>query len=174
MKNMQPGEIYHEEIGSFWGRLAVGFFFGLGLLFLTLLIYQREYRPIGDKPAPDWYFLLMAGLMLLVGYVVRNFATLTISATPRGLTAGYGRFRQHVDWADVAKAELFKRSAFLTFAGYGIRLGRLNSKTMLAYNTMGASLILLELRQGRYKYFAFSTKRPDEVMALIKSWGKIK
>jgi hypothetical protein len=165
---MQPGELYHEEIGSFWGRLAVGLFFSIGVLFLVLLIYQPIYGPIGDKPAPDWYFLLMAGLMLLVGYVVRNFATLTISATPRGLTAGYGRFRFEAAWADVAGAQLFNRSAFLTFAGYGIRWGRLNGKTVLAYNTMGASLILLELRQGRYKYFAFSTKKPDEVMALIK------
>jgi hypothetical protein len=171
---MQPGEIYHEEISSFWGRLAVGLFFGLGVLFLILLIYQREYGPIGDKPAPDWYFLLMAAVMLLVGYVVRNFATLTVSASAAGLSAGYGRFRYLVSWSNIVRAEIFKGSALLTFAGYGIRLGRLNGKRVLAYNTMGASLILLELHQGRYKYFAFSTKRPDEVMALVKSWGKIK
>jgi hypothetical protein len=34
---------------------------------------------------------------------------------------------------------------------------------------MGSTRGLLEMKQGRYKYFGFSTKHPDGVMGLIGS-----
>jgi len=169
---MQPDELYHEEIGSFWGRLAIAVMFAVSLLFLILFFWQRAYGAIGSDPAPDWFYLVMFAFFLAFGLLVLNFSSLTISATTRGLTAAYGHFRHSVAWEDIAGVELDQGSALKQYGGYGIRYGWRNGRLVLVYNTMGNALILLDVNKGNYRYFGFSTKRPDEVMSLIRSYKK--
>jgi hypothetical protein len=169
----EPDEIYHEEIGSFWGKLAVVLFFCLSLLFIILFFYQRAYGPIGGTDSvPDWFYLMILAIFLLIGLLVINFYSLTISATTSGIMAGYGRFRYRIPWGNVAGYEMDKGSALRHYGGYGIRYGFKNGRTVLVYNTMGSPLVLLELKKGNYKYFGFSTRRPDEVMGIIRSYTK--
>ena len=166
----QSDELYYEEIGSFWGRLAVALFFGLSLLFILLFFYQRHYGPIGgEDSAPGWFYIMMFGIFLAIGLLVINFCSLTISLTTEGITAGYGMFRRHVGWDEVSGYELDKGSAVRQYGGYGIRFGWKKGGAVLVYNTMHSSLIVLELGSSRgYRYFGFSTRHPDEVMALIE------
>jgi hypothetical protein len=169
MRIGQSEELYYENLGSFWGKLAVALFFGLSILFIILFFYQRIHGPIGDKPAPGWFFITMFGIFLLLGLLVVNFYSLTISITTEGITAAYGLFRHHVPWDNVAGYELDKGSALRQYGGYGIRFGWRKGGAVLVYNTMRSSLIMLELRTGdSYRYFGFSTRHPDEVMALIE------
>jgi hypothetical protein len=170
MRIRQSDELYYEKIGSFWGRLAVVLFFSLSILFIILFFYQRIHGPIGDKPAPDWFFITMFGTSLAIGLLVINFYALIISVTTEGVTAGYGLFRHHVPWDNVAGYELDRGSALRQYGGYGIRFGWRKGGPVLVYNTMRSSLIVLELRTGSsYRYFAFSTRHPDEVMGVIEN-----
>jgi hypothetical protein len=158
-------------MGSFWGRLAVVLFFCVTALMLVLYLYQRLHGPLGDKPSPDWFFLMMAGIFLIVGIFTVNFISLTIHITTEGLTAAYGLFKQHIPWDNVAGYEMGKGTALLSYGGYGIRFGWKKGGAVLVYNIMGAPLVTLELRSGRFKYFAFSTRHPEEAAALIEKWA---
>jgi hypothetical protein len=153
----QVNEIYHEKIASFWGKVASVLFFGASLLFAILFFYQWTYGPIGDKPTPDWFFIIMFFVFLTIALLSTNFNSLTISATTSGITAGYGRFRYHILWED---------------GGYGIRFGRRNEGSVLVYNTMGSPVVLIEVKNGKYRYFGFSNKHSDKVMELVERYKK--
>ncbi len=169
---MQPGEFYRERIGFFWGWLAAVLFIGMTIMFLVLFFVQRSQGPIGDNPAPDWLYLVMPAFFFITGLLLLNFTSFTVSADARGITAGYGRFRYFVAWSNIESAELDLRPALFAFGGWGIRMGWRNGGWMVIYNVMGTPLMLLKLKQGKSKYFGFSTKRPDEVMALIDTWKR--
>lgn len=109
---------------------------------------------------------------LVIGIVMLNFAKLTVSANPQGMTISYGHFRYFVPWDNIAGVERDERSALRSYGGWGIRYGYREGGSVLVYNIMGAPLLLLKLKQGRRKYFGFSTKRPDEVMSFIGSWTR--
>jgi hypothetical protein len=168
----QTNEIYHEKISSFWGIGASVLFFAMSLLFVMLFFYQRTNGPIGDKPAPDWFFIMMFCVFLLVGLLVTNFIALAISATTSNISAGYGRFRYSIPWENISGHELDKGSQMLLYGGYGIRFGRRKGRSVLVYNTMGSPVVLIEIKNGKYGYFGFSTKHPDEVGELIERYKK--
>jgi hypothetical protein len=169
---MQANEFYREEMSSFWGRLAIAIMFGMCLVFVMLFFYQRSYGPIGNEPAPDWFYLMMSGFFFAFSLLVINFATLSVAASPEGVTVAYGRFRYHVTWDNIASYELEKRSALRMYGGYGIRMSLGPKGRVLVYNTWDTALVALELKQGRYKQFVFSTKRADELMSIIKTWKR--
>jgi hypothetical protein len=166
----QPNEVYRERLSSFWGKAATGLFFGASLMFLVLFFYQRVYGPIGDKPAPDWFYVMMFCILLAMGLLSTNFNALTIIATTSSITAGYGRFRYRTPWANISGYELDKGSQVRQYGGYGIRFGRRKGRSVLAYNTMGCTVVLLETSSGRYKYLGLSTKHPDKVIDLIERY----
>ena len=168
----QPDELYREEIGFFWGKLSVAIMLVVSLSLFVLLAIQRTYGQIGDDPAPDLVYILLGGYFLAIGLLLLNFTTLIVSATPRGITAGYGCFRYHIAWENVAGYEVDPRRTTLAYGGYGIHIACKNSQSVLAYNIMGAPTIVLEQKQGRFKYVAFSTRRPDEVMGIIRSYKR--
>ena len=169
---MEPDELYHEEISFFWGKLAVFLFFGLSITFAFLFFYQRAYGPVGQNPPPDWFYIMMFCFFLLVAILILNFQKLTISMTQAGITASYGRIRKHIHWEDVASYQIDEGSALKQYGGYGIRFGWRSGGSVLVYNTTGGTLVLLELKRGKYKYFSFSTRRPDEVTSLIRSYKR--
>ncbi len=123
MRVRQSDELYFESIGSFWGKLAVALFFGMGILFGILLFYQRAHGPIGENPSPDWFYIMMLCIFLVISLLVINFISLTVIVTSEGIMVAYGLFRRHVAWDNLAGYELNKGSAFWQFGGYGIRLG---------------------------------------------------
>lgn len=169
---MEHDEIYCEETPFFWGRIAAGLMFCIGASFLFMLGWQMTYGPIGDDPAPDLVYLLMGAYMLMLGVFLFSFATLRISATMRGITAGYGRMRYHVAWENIMSYELDRRTSTMAYGGYGLRFSTRKGKGMIVYNITGAATIILEQKQGRFKYVAFSTKRPDELISLIESYRR--
>ena len=168
----EPDELYHEEIGFVWGRIAVALMLLVGLSQFVLLALQIANGPIGDQPAPDIVYVLLGAWFFLIGVALLNFATLTISVTPRGITTAYGRIRYHVAWDNLAGYEIDPRRATLAYGGYGIRIARRNGQSIILYNLTGAPLLILEQKRGRFKYVGFSTRQPEQLEALIRSWQK--
>jgi hypothetical protein len=169
---MDPDELYREDMPSLWGRVAAGLMFVMGLAFFFMMGWQMTYGPIGSDPAPDVFYIIMGVYMTLLGVLIFNFVTLRISVTLRGVTVGYGRFRYHVAWENIIGYELDRRTSTMAYGGYGLRFSTWKGKAMIVYNIMGAATMILEQKQGRFKYVAFSTKKPDGLMSLIESYRR--
>ena len=127
---------------------------------------------MGDKPAPDWFYLMMCLFFVLMTFVIVNFSKLVIKATSKSLTVAYGMFKRVIPWEDIADCYPDEVSVFGHYGGYGIRIGRVNGKTRLVYNVLGGERVVLGLKKGRFNEFVFSTNNPDAVMDVIK--GRIK
>jgi hypothetical protein len=161
------GVIYREKVPFFIGTLVAVLMIVLTLVFLGLFLYQILESPIGNKPAPDWYYLILCLIFLGVSVLMYNFRELTITADNQNITIAYGRIRYTIAWENVKGYYLDTNTAF-SYGGWGIRMGLSRGKTVLVYNIVGCPRVVLELYKGRFSQFAFSTKQPEEVMEIIK------
>ncbi|MFH1821045.1 MAG: hypothetical protein ABH852_01175 [Methanobacteriota archaeon] len=160
---MRVDDIYEEKILSKWNAGLLGT--ATALLFLAFA-YQTLFGPIGTRPAPDWFFLIMS--LFFLGLAI-NFSRLEIRITPESIVVGYGIIKRATPREDIEDCYLDKTSA-VSYLGWGIRLTRLGGKWRLVYNIIGSPRLVLLLKKGRFKELAFSTKNPEKVMALIKQW----
>ena len=158
---MQTDNIYEEKIFSRW---TTGILAAVTASLLFVLIYQILVEPIGTRPAPNWFFLLM--FLLFVGVMI-NFSRLSIRITTRSVNVGYGIFKHNIPWENAEDCYLDKAST-IRYGGWGIRISRVKGKWRLVYNVMGGPRVVLSLKKDRFKEFVFSTKNPEEVMEVIK------
>jgi len=161
MYKMSASAIYEEHIYSKWLSIALGIV--ICILF-GILIYQRLVGPVGTHPAAGWVLVAIALLLLAVTV---NFATLTIRLTTGGICVGYGIIKHTVPWGNVADCYEDKAST-VWYGGFGIRLGLVNGKRRLVYNTIGNPRVVIRQRQGKVQEFVFSTCNPEKVMRTIK------
>lgn len=158
---MSATAIYEERIYSKWLTIALGI---VTCILFGVLIYQRLVGPVGTHPAPDW---VLVPLTLFLLAVTLNFAALTIRLTTGGISVGYGIIRLSIPWSNVADCYQDKAST-VWYGGFGIRLGLVNGKWRLVYNTIGNPRVVIRKRQGKVQEFVFSTRNSDEVMRTIK------
>lgn len=152
---------YEERIFSGWLTAILGV---VTCVLFGVFIYQRLMGPHGTRPAPDLVLLVVALVLL---FVTVNFATLTIRLTTQGISVGYGIIRHRVDWSNVAECYQDKAST-VRYGGFGIRLGLVNGKWRLVYNTVGDPRVVVRKRQGKIQEFVFSTRNPEGVMKAIR------
>jgi hypothetical protein len=168
MAQEQEPELYREVIVFALGRAVIALFIVLTIFFLGMFISELVSRPVGDKPAPDWFYLVMCLFFVLMTFVIANFSKLVIKATSRSITVAYGLFKRVIPWEDIADCYPDESAAY-SYGGYGIRIGRVNGKLRLVYNVLGGERVVLVLKKGRFNEFVFSTNDPDAVMDVIKS-----
>lgn len=154
--------IYQEKIFSTWITAIMAL---LTATFLFFLLHQIFAQPIGARPAPNWFFLVMFLLFLAV---TLNFSVLKITMTTGGLTVNYGIFKHKIRWENIADCYLDESSP-LRYGGWGVRIAWVNGKWRLVYNVIGGPRIVLSLKKGAFKEFVFSTKNPEEVMKTIRT-----
>jgi len=152
---------YEERIFSGWLTVIVGA--ASGVLF-GLFLYQRLVGPVGTHPAPDWILLAVALLLLVITV---NFAILTVKITLHGISVSYGFIRHSVPWANVAGCYEDEAST-ARYGGFGIRLGLVNGKWRLVYNTVGDPRVVIQKRQARIREFVFSTRNPERVIRAVR------
>ena len=168
MAEAQEPEIYSEVVVFTLGRAIIALFVVLTLFFLGMFIYQILESPLGSKPAPDWYYLVMCLFFVFMTFIIINFSKLVLKATAKSLTVSYGLFKRVIPWDDVADCYPDESSSLGMYGGYGIRIGRVNGKLRLVYNVLGGERVVLVLKKGRFNEFVFSTNKPDSVMDVIK------
>jgi len=159
---MQGDNLYEEKISSKWWMTSILTAFTAGFLFI--LVYQILVGPIGTRPAPNWFFLLM--FLLFLGVVI-NFSRLSIRITYLSVKVSYGIFRHIITWENVEDCYLDEAST-ISYGGWGIRIGRVQGRWRLVYNVIGAPRVVLSLKKGKFKEFVFSTEKPEEVMNIIR------
>ena len=161
---MQAPEIYEETIPFPLMKVVLGVFIACTLLFLGLFVYQGFVGQVGSNPAPNWVYLIMFLWFAGFSALVRNFNKLAINITTQSITVGFGAFKRVTPWENVRGCYLHQASAIGSYGGWGIRMGKVKGKWTLVYNVIGCPAIVLELEEGRFKEFVFSTRNPDGVM----------
>ena len=165
---MQVAEIYEEIIPFSLMKLVLGLFIALIILFLGLFVYQVLVGPVGTKPAPDWLYLIMFVLFAGFTALIRNFDKLAIKVSTQSITVGFGIFKRVISWDDIHGCYVDDASAFGSYGGWGIRMGKVKGKWRLVYNVIGCPAVVLELEKGRFREFVFSTKNPDGVVEIAR------
>lgn len=163
---MKEENSYQEKISNRWMTAALGF---PAVWFLFVLIYQILIEPIGTRPAPNWFLLLM---FLLFAGIAINFSSLVIKITSRSIIVGYGIFRSSIAWESIKNCYPDRTSAFW-YGGWGIRIARAGGRWRKVYNILGTPRVVLSLKKGGFfEEFAFSTKDPDRMIGLITEKAK--
>ncbi|MDH7556081.1 MAG: hypothetical protein QHG94_04010, partial [Candidatus Methanosuratincola sp.] len=60
------------------------------------------------------------------------------------------------------------QASAVRYGGFGIKAGIYEGRKRLVYNVTGAKRVVLRVKGRKYDEFVFSTKRPDELMRVIK------
>ena len=154
---MQSFDIYEEKV---FAKGMTAIMAPIAALFLILALYQIMIGPIGDTPAPTWFFLIV--FILFLGLVI-NFSRLAIRITDQSISVGYGLIKHSMPLENVDECTLDEASA-VRYGGFGIRVTRVKGKNRLGYITVGSPRIVLTLKTGKFQEFTFSTKNPEELM----------
>ena len=165
---MQAPEIYEEIVPFPLAKLLIGIFVAISLSLLVLFIYQLLVGPVGSKPAPDLFYLFMFIFFAGLTYFVTNFNKLSITITAQSITVGYGILKRIIPWVNVQGCYLDEASAFGSYGGWGIRMGKVKGKWRLVYNVIGCPAVVLELERGRFREFVFSTKNAETVLEIAR------
>jgi len=132
---------------------------------LFALLYQLLIGPLGTRPASNQFLLITA---LLFFALAVNFTSLSVIVSSGGVVAAYGMLRHKIPRDNIEGCYLDETSAIL-YGGWGIRLGRVKGKWRLVYSVVGAPRVVLLLKKGWYREFAFSTRNPQEVINIIRN-----
>ena len=163
---MSADELYEEKLLFPLITVVVAILFLISLLMLILFVLQLLTGPIGNTPAPNWYYLGMFVLMLAVTFLVTNFRVLSIRITEQSVTVAYGLIKRTIPWGDI-ESGFRDESPVFGYGGWGARIARVEGRWRLAFNVIGASGVVLRLRKGRIREFMFSTKNPEQVLDII-------
>ena len=163
---MVAGELYEENLPFPLITVVTAVILLIALLMLALFVVQLVSGPIGNTPAPDWFYLVMFIFMAATTFLIANFRVLAIRITDQSVTVAYGLIKRTISWGDIEEGFLDSSSP-LGYGGWGVRIARVEGRWRLAFNVIGASGVVLRLRKGRVREFMFSTKNPEKVLGII-------
>jgi hypothetical protein len=158
--------IYREEIPLVSVKWLAGLFGLLAIGFGYALAYQVSVGPIGRRPAPDWFWALMAAMYVFLTALIWNFRHLTVEITDDHIAVGFGIFRRAIPWRRVAGVHR-DASSLLSYGGVGWRIGRRKGGWVMAFVDFRSPRIVVELRGGRVRELVFSTRDPEKVQRVI-------
>jgi len=160
---MKQNMIYEERLTAWW---MIGTFGLLSLVFLSLFFFQLVRGPVGQNPAPTWFFLLLVAVFSIFGC---NFKRLVVRLTEKDIRVSYGVLSRKVPYGSVAKC-YSSRTYTVRYGGWGIRIWRAKGGWKLGYSVVGAPLVVIELKSGMYKEFLFSSRDSIRVMEIINRY----
>lgn len=151
---------YEERVSS---RRTEALFVGLTLLFLLLFTWRATTSGLGFLPMA--LFLLFAFFL----FYSLNYRALIIRMTPEALELRFGIFRWTVSLADIEDCRLDDTSLW-RMGGAGIHFTRIRGRyrAMLNFLEHPRVVIALKRRKGPVREIAFSTRRPEEIMRLLR------
>lgn len=158
---MDEGKIiYREEKTS---RFIIGIFLLGSAFFIFAFIYQSVLKlgTIGDNPAPDWLYLVLA-IFLTICLLI--FKTVSVKITENEVIVGFNNFFiQKIKLEDIEKVKIDDKS----YAGFGLRMRFVKGKFRIAYN-VGQPRVVVSIKNKR-KEIAFSTDNPEQVIEIIQA-----
>ncbi|MCX8173851.1 MAG: hypothetical protein N3F63_04495 [Thermoplasmata archaeon] len=161
MRWMDATTIYQEKIFSkgLTGMLAI-----FTSVIILVWVYLVSRGILGLQSHLSWFFLILT--LILVALTV-NFSHLKIMLTPASITVCFGLFKHRVFWKDVENCYMDREQTFI-YGGWGLRIVKVEGKWRLAYNVIEGARVVLSLRRGKFREFVFSTRKPEEVMFIVR------
>ncbi|MFC1998159.1 hypothetical protein ACFLVR_00765 [Chloroflexota bacterium] len=164
---MDTNAIYEETLSPAMIKWIIGVMGAISIVFLASYIYQATIGPIGANSAPNWYYLLLFIIFVVITAFLTNFRKLSISITSSAITMRYGMLKSVVVWDNVAKCTVDKDSS-LGYGGFGLRLTWGHKTLIRAYNLMSRPRIALDLKTGRSRRLVFSTDNPEQILEIAR------
>jgi hypothetical protein len=161
-------EIYSETVPFSFIKYIIFSEGALGVLFLILYVMQISGNLIPDEELPSFFWLIMAAVMLGVAAFLTTLTRLRIGITQDTLRASFGFIKFETALSNINNIYEDKRSG-LTYGGWGVRISRIKGGTVLTYTALGQKKVIVELKNGKYKFFVFSTSNPEEVINTVNS-----
>ena len=96
---MPADELYEEKLPFPLATVAMVVILLVALLMLILFVLQLVSGPIGNRPALDWFYLVMFIVMLAITFLVANFRTLVIRMTDQSVSVVYGLIKRTIPWS---------------------------------------------------------------------------
>ncbi len=157
---MIGGIVYEERIVS---KVIALTFLLLTLLMVILFLYLLSLPGVDEERAALFYLIIIA-LLIFIGV---NFSVFTVRVTPDNLLLYFGIFKKRINWKDIEKCEIVNLP-WTKFGGLGIRITKIDGKMVMAYIVEKAPKLALEVKGQKYKMLVFSTRKPEELMNIIK------
>ncbi len=157
---MIGGIVYEERIVS---KVIALTFLLITVLMVILFLYLLSLPGVDEGRAALFYLIIIATI-ILIGV---NFSVFTIRATPDYLLLTFGLLKKRINWGDIENCEIVN-IPWTKFGGLGIRMTKLNGKMTLAYIVEKAPKVALEVKGQKYKMLVFSTRKPEELINIIR------
>jgi hypothetical protein len=158
--NMQDNLIYEEKISSL---RTEALFILLATLFFILMVWRVN--------TSDWDFLSIVFLLFLGIFLFYslNYRTLTIRLTSDTLKLTFGILTWTTPLDNVESCKLDNPPLVNKYGGAGIHFMFVDGRYRASFNFLEYPRVVIALRKkGRARDISFSTRRPDEVLHLIR------
>jgi hypothetical protein len=155
--------LYEERLTS---RRTTALFVALCGLCLVLWLWRRS---VGG---PGWLSGGLGFLFVMFLFYSLNYRTLVTRLTPAALTWTFGLFRWTVPVANVESCALDSElAAAQREGGAGIHFMLVRGRYRASFNFLEYPRVVIRLKNpaGPVRDLSFSTRRPDEIMALIQA-----
>jgi hypothetical protein len=154
--------LYEERITSNW---TLALFMALAAVFFLLFIWRVNARSLD----------ILAGVLLLLSAVflfyTLNYRTLIIRLTAESLKLKFGVFTWTVPLENVAECRLDDNiPALIKYGGAGIHFYSLRERYRASFNFLEHPRVVIAFKEkvGPVRDLSFSTRRPDDVLRLVK------
>lgn len=157
---MKDDNIYHEKISS---RRTEAVFVALTTLFLLLLVWRVK--------TAGWEFLSILFLIFfgIFLFYSLNYRTLIIRLTPDSLKLTFGIFTWTMPMEGIGSCRLDNPPPVKKYGGAGIHFIFVDGRYRASFNFLEYPRVVIALRKkGRVRDISFSTRRPDEVLRLLR------
>ncbi len=156
------GPRYSETI--YWKEIiALFLIIGAFLIATSAKLYLEQQEE-------DWKIGVFIGfpLGIIMLLLAVNFRKLDIVMTDEILTVRFGLAKKVIPLANIEKAMTDKEAKPFTM-GFGIHMTRYEGEWVQVYNVIFARRAVVKLREGKARYFVFSTREPERVVDLINA-----
>jgi hypothetical protein len=149
-------------------KIVIAIMGAIAVMFLVFYIIQLNGGKIASSP--NWYWLMMFLIFVVVTALVTNFRKLTITITTNAVTVRYGIMKSVMPWENIEKCTMDTDSS-LGYGGFGLRIARGHGTWIRAYNLMSRPRVALDLKTGKSRRIVFSTDNPDRIIEIAAQQG---
>jgi hypothetical protein len=167
MHEASGNQIYEEKISSNWTQAL---FVALFLIFGMLCVFRVRAH---NSDLLGILFGCFAGLFLF--YVV-NYRTLIIRLTPERLVLKFGIFTWRVSLDNIDDCRLDDQiPPIVNYGGAGIHFIMYHQRYRVSFNFLEYPRVIVAFKKkvGPVKDISFTTKKPDEVIRLIRAAASV-
>jgi len=158
---MHNNFIYHEKVSS---PRTKALFLGLTFLFFWLFIWRIRRGKKGHFTATFFGF----GLFFL--FYAMNYKTLIINLTAESLHLRFGIFSWRVPLDNIEACQPDEVPLLMRFGGAGIHFMSIRKRYRASFNFLEHPRVVIALKEkaGPVQDISFSTRRPEEVLRMIR------